>query len=70
MRRGDGDGPWITDAGNLILDCRRDDWGDPPRLAAGLHDIPGVVEHGLFLGMAAAAYVACVDGVRVLQAGV
>jgi ribose 5-phosphate isomerase len=29
-----------------------------------------VVEHGLFLGMAAAAYVACADGVRVLQAGV
>ena len=68
--RGDGDGPWITDEGNLILDCRRDDWGDPARLAAGLHQIPGVVEHGLFLGMAAAAYVACADGVRVLQAGV
>ena len=70
MLRGDDDGPWITDEGNLILDCRRDDWGDPSRLAAGLHEIPGVVEHGLFLGMAAAAYVACADGVRVLQAGV
>ena len=70
MLRDDGDGPWITDEGNLILDCRRDDWGDPARLAAGLHEIPGVVEHGLFLGMAAAAYVACGDGVRVLQAGV
>jgi ribose 5-phosphate isomerase A len=67
--RDGGDGPWITDEGNLILDCRRDDWGDPARLAAGLHEIPGVVEHGLFLGMAAAAYVACGDGVRVLQAG-
>ena len=70
MLRGDGDRPWITDEGNLILDCRRDDWGDPSRLAAGLHEIPGVVEHGLFLGMAAAAYVACADGVRVLQAEV
>jgi ribose 5-phosphate isomerase A len=67
--RGEGDGPWITDEGNLILDCRRDGWGDPSRLAAGLHEIPGVVEHGLFLGMAAAAYVACMDGVRVLRAG-
>jgi ribose 5-phosphate isomerase A len=67
--RGDGDGPWITDQGNLILDCRRHGWDDPSRLAAGLHEIPGVVEHGLFLGMAAAAYVACADGVRVLQAG-
>jgi ribose 5-phosphate isomerase A len=70
LRGGDGDGPWITDEGNLILDCRRDDWSDPSRLAACLHEIPGVVEHGLFLGMAAAAYVACADGVRVLQAGV
>lgn len=69
MLRGDGDGPWITDEGNLILDCRRDDWGDPSRLGAGLHQIPGVVEHGLFLGMTAAAYVACADGVRLLQAG-
>jgi len=67
--RGGGDGPWITDEGNLILDCRRDGWGDPTGLAAGLHEIPGVVEHGLFLGMAAAAYVACADGVRLLQAG-
>ena len=71
LLRDHGDGPWITDEGNLILDCRRDDWGgDPARLAAGLHEIPGVVEHGLFLGMAAAAYVACTDGVRVLQTGV
>ncbi|HEV8166735.1 MAG TPA: ribose-5-phosphate isomerase RpiA [Actinomycetota bacterium] len=69
LRGGDGDGAWITDEGNLILDCRRDGWGDPSRLAAGLHEIPGVVEHGMFLGMAAAAYVACADGVRVLQAG-
>ena len=67
--RGGDDGPWITDEGNLILDCRRDEWGDPSLLAAGLHEIPGVVEHGLFLGMAAAAYVACADGVRLLQAG-
>jgi ribose 5-phosphate isomerase A len=70
LLRGEGDDPWITDEGNLILDCRRDDWSDPSRLAAGLHEIPGVVEHGLFLGMAATAYVACADGVRVLQAGV
>jgi ribose 5-phosphate isomerase A len=69
LLRGDDNGPWITDEGNLILDCHRDDWGDPFRLAAGLHEIPGVVEHGLFLGMTAAAYVAGADGVRVLQAG-
>jgi len=58
--------PWITDEGNLILDCRRDDWSDPPLLARTLADMPGVVEHGLFLGIAVAAYVASVDGIRVL----
>ena len=58
--------PWITDEGNLILDCRRDDWSRPEQLASGLHAIPGVVEHGLFLGMAACAYVAGDEGVRVL----
>jgi len=63
--RDHGDGPWITDEGNLILDCRRDDWGDPDRLAAGLHEIPGVVEHGLFIGMAETAFVGK-DG-RVVQ---
>ena len=42
----------------------------PCSTTPGLHEIPGVVEHGLFLGMAATAYVACADGVRVLQAGV
>ena len=59
-------GAWITDEGNLILDCRRDDWSDPSALQRALADMPGVVEHGLFLGMASAAYVAAADGVRVL----
>jgi ribose 5-phosphate isomerase A len=58
--------PWVTDEGNLILDCRREDWSDPPALQRALADMPGVVEHGLFLGMAAAAYVAAEGGVRVL----
>jgi ribose 5-phosphate isomerase A len=65
LRMRDG-GPWITDEGNLILDCRREDWSDPPALQRALADMPGVVEHGMFLGMAAAAYVAAADGVRVL----
>jgi ribose 5-phosphate isomerase A len=65
LRMRDGQ-PWITDEGNLILDCRRDDWSDPPALQRRLADLPGVVEHGLFLGMAAAAYVATTEGVRML----
>jgi ribose 5-phosphate isomerase A len=60
---------WVTDEGNHILDCRRDDWSDPAALGRDLHAMPGVVEHGLFLDMAAAAYVGCADGVRMIPAG-
>ena len=65
LRLRDG-APWVTDEGNHILDCRRADWSDPQALAADLAAIPGVVAHGLFLGIASAAYVAGVDGVDVI----
>jgi ribose 5-phosphate isomerase A len=58
--------PYVTDEGNHVFDCRRDDWSDPGLLEAGLCSIPGVVAHGLFLDYALAAYVATSDGVRVL----
>jgi ribose 5-phosphate isomerase A len=64
--RVDGDGPFTTDEGNRILHCRRDEWLDPPALAADISDVPGVVAHGFFLGYASAAVVATRDGVRVL----
>ena len=60
--------PFVTDEGNLILDCRRDEWSAPERLAGELAGVPGVVAHGMFLGIAAAAYVATPSGVRVLEA--
>ena len=59
--------PFVTDEGNLILDCRRDDWSDPAALAAGVRAVPGVVEHGFFLGIAGAAVVGTAGGVRVLE---
>jgi ribose 5-phosphate isomerase A len=59
--------PWLTDEGNLILDCRREDWSDPARLDLEVEMIPGVVEHGLFLGMAKIAYVASPDGVKTYE---
>jgi len=64
--RGGAGSPFITDEGNRIVDCRRDDWSEPARLAGELDAMPGVVAHGLFLGMAAAAYIAATDGVRVI----
>jgi ribose 5-phosphate isomerase A len=43
---------YITDEGNHILDCNFGQIPDPPTLADKLEAIPGVVEHGLFIGMA------------------
>ena len=56
-------GPWITDEGNLILDCHCGAIPDPERTAAEIRSIIGVVEHGLFLRMATLALIAGDDGV-------
>jgi ribose 5-phosphate isomerase A len=48
---------FITDEGNHILDCTFGQIPDPPALARSLGTIPGVVEHGLFIGMASIALV-------------
>jgi len=58
---------FVTDEGNRILDCAFGPLDDPGRLAEAIRSIPGVVEHGLFLGMAEMAYVGGPDGVEVLR---
>lgn len=69
LRTRAGGRPFVTDEGNAILDCRRDDWSDPAALAASVRAVPGVVEHGFFLGIAGAAVVGTAGGVRVLERG-
>lgn len=59
----DGRGPYITDEGNYILDCRSEGLKDPDTLATGLDKIVGLVEHGLFLKMAERVIIA--DGEQV-----
>ncbi|WP_254273010.1 ribose-5-phosphate isomerase RpiA [Haloarcula marina] len=59
------DGPVVTDNGNLVLDCAFGEISDPGALAADLASLPGVVEHGLFVGLADAVYVGTEDGVTV-----
>jgi len=54
--RGAGN-PYVTDEGHHILDCKFGEIADPPALAEKLRGIPGVVEHGLFIGMAELALV-------------
>ena len=57
-----------TDGGHLILDCHFGAIPEPERLADGLVAIPGVVEHGLFIGLAKAVVIADASGTRVLAA--
>jgi ribose 5-phosphate isomerase A len=58
--------PVITDGGHLILDARMGQIGNPEALELALHKVPGVIEHGLFIGLCSAAYLASPDGVAVL----
>jgi ribose 5-phosphate isomerase A len=61
---------YITDEGNLLLDCASGPEliEDPARLAASIRAMVGVVEHGLFLGMANVALIADSNGVEELTA--
>jgi len=62
-----GAGPYVTDGGNHILDVSLGRIEDPERLAQELDSMPGVVEHGLFIGLASLVVVAGSDGVTRLS---
>jgi ribose 5-phosphate isomerase A len=66
LRAGATGAPFTTDEGNRILDCRFAPLGDAQAVASAIRGIPGVVDHGLFLGLADAAYVAGPDAVSLL----
>lgn len=68
--RPDAGHPFVTDGGHYILDCRAGAIPDPERLAAALNAIPGVVETGLFIGLARTIIVADADGVELIGAQV
>jgi ribose 5-phosphate isomerase A len=59
--------PFVTDGGNYVFDCAFGRIEDPESLDEALKFIPGVVENGLFLGIADAAIVAGPEGVVVLE---
>ncbi|MBK8457543.1 MAG: ribose-5-phosphate isomerase RpiA [Phyllobacteriaceae bacterium] len=59
-----GENPFVTDGGHFILDASFGRIPDARALSAALHAIPGVVEHGLFIGLAKRAVIAFSDGVR------
>jgi ribose 5-phosphate isomerase A len=66
LRRGKDGTTFVTDGGHWIVDASFRRIPDPEKLSRALFEIPGVVEHGLFLGLATAAVVARADGVDIL----
>jgi ribose 5-phosphate isomerase A len=68
LRRSQEGHPFVTDSGHHLLDAALGRIPDPMALASRLAEIPGVVEHGLFIGLVAAAIIAGPGGVRIVQA--
>ena len=67
LRQGRDGHVFVTDGGHWILDAASGQIADPKALADRLAGIPGVVEHGLFIGLAQAAILAGTDGIRVIE---
>jgi ribose 5-phosphate isomerase A len=59
--------PFVTDGGNVILDCACAEIPDAAALAAALAAIPGVVDHGLFIGMTRDVIIGDAQGARPLS---
>jgi ribose 5-phosphate isomerase A len=68
QRLRNGAEPFVTDGGHYIFDACFGRISAPEALASALMEIPGVVEHGLFIGLCHRAYIAGPDGVEVLDA--
>jgi ribose 5-phosphate isomerase A len=66
LRRGEGGEAYLTDNGNYILDCRCGEIPDPARTERELKALAGVVESGLFVGMADLAVVASDADVEII----
>lgn len=58
---------FVTDGGHWIVDAHLGRIPDSPRLAMSLSSIPGVVEHGLFIGLASTVVLAGSQGIRIVE---
>jgi ribose 5-phosphate isomerase A len=65
--RGGHSHPFTTDGNHFIADCACENIPDPDALAAAIDAIPGVVGHGLFIGLASLAILGSRDGVTVIS---
>ena len=67
LRLAENGQPYVTDGGHLIFDASFGRIADPIALAMSLIVVPGVVEHGLFTGLATRAIVAGESGIRIVE---
>lgn len=67
LRRAPDGQPFVTDSGNFILDCAFGRIEEPELLADAIGVVPGVVEHGLFLGLADKAFIAGPAGIETIS---
>jgi ribose 5-phosphate isomerase A len=67
VRKGRDGHVFVTDGGHWIVDAHLGRITDAPRLAGLLTSIPGIVEHGLFIGLASMAVLASARGIRVVE---
>jgi len=67
LRRGKDGHAFVTDSGHWVLDAALERISDPKKLAERLSAIAGVVEHGLFIGVAQIALLGGADGVRIVE---
>ncbi len=67
VRTSTGNNPLVTDGGNYILDCECGTIPDAPKAAAYLSSIPGVVEHGLFIGLSRVVIIGAEDGATIFE---
>jgi ribose 5-phosphate isomerase A len=67
VRKGKDGHAFVTDGGHWIVDTHLGRIPDAARLADMLSSIPGVVEHGLFIGLVSMAMLAGANGIRVIE---
>ena len=67
VRQGKNGHPFVTDGGHWIIDAALDRIDDPVALAHALSGVPGVVGHGLFIGLAQMAIIGGPNGVKIIE---
>jgi ribose 5-phosphate isomerase A len=67
LRKGKDGHPFVTDGGHWIIDAALERIDDPEAMAHALSGIPGVMEHGLFIGLANLVIIGGPDGVKILE---